>query len=51
MQLSQKAKNFCAFLLHFWNLHQVLNILKKNEPHSSSISGVIDSERRAYLNA
>ena len=51
MQLSQKAKKFCAFLLHFWNLHQVLNILKKNEPHSSSISGVIDSERRAYLNA
>ena len=23
----------------------------KNEPHSSSISEVIDSERRAYLNA
>ena len=24
---------------------------KKNEPHSSSISGVIDSQRRVYLNA
>ena len=24
---------------------------KKNEPHSLSISEVIDSERRAYLNA
>ena len=26
-------------------------ILKKNESHSSSISKIIDSERRAYLNA
>ena len=29
MQLSEKQKTFCQFLLHFWNLHQVLNILKK----------------------
>ena len=27
------------------------NFEKKSEPHSSSISEVIDSERRAYLNA
>ena len=29
MQLSQKRKSFLNFLFHFWNLNQVLNILKK----------------------
>ena len=29
MKLSQKRKIFPIFLFHFWNLHQVLNILKK----------------------
>ena len=44
-----RARNF---LLHFWNLHQVLNILKKkkDEAHSSTISDIIDSERSSYLN-
>ena len=52
MQLSEKSKPFSNFLLHFQNLHQILtNLKKKKEPHSSSISEVIDSERRAYLNA
>ena len=29
MQLSEKQKTFSQFLLHFWNLHQILNILEK----------------------
>ena len=29
MELSQKQKIFFNFLLHFWNLHQILNILTK----------------------
>ena len=30
MQLSRKPTIFSVFLLHFWNLHQTLHILKKN---------------------
>ena len=30
MQLSQKQKVFLSFLLHFWNLDYILNILIKN---------------------
>ena len=49
MQLSVKPKNL--FLLHFWNLNQTLNILKKrNQPHSLGISEIIGYEKRAYLN-
>ena len=29
MQLSKKQKNFFVFFLLFWNLHQILNTLKK----------------------
>ena len=29
MQLSLKLKLFWIFFFHFWNLHQILNILKK----------------------
>ena len=29
MQLSQKQNIFLNFLIHFWNLRQILNILKK----------------------
>ena len=43
---------FVKFFMHFWNLHSILNILKKRkELHSSSVSEVIDSKRCAYLNA
>ena len=31
MQLSQKRKSFLNFLFHFWNLNQILNILKKKD--------------------
>ena len=30
MELSLKRKLFLIFLFHFWNLHQMFNILKKN---------------------
>ena len=29
MELSVKRKTFCDILFHFWNLHQILNILKE----------------------
>ena len=28
---SQKRKNFFDFVLHFWNAHEIENILKKNK--------------------
>ena len=54
MQLSEKTKTFFQFFIAF--LESILNFKhfekkKKNEPHSSSISEVIDSQRRVYLNA
>ena len=30
MQLSQKRNTFSNFLFHFWNLHQIFNILKRD---------------------
>ena len=30
MQVSEKREAFSDFLFHFWNLHKILNILKKN---------------------
>ena len=29
--LSQKRKTFFDFLLYFWNVHEIENILKKNK--------------------
>ena len=52
MQLSEKLKRFYQFFIAFFE--SALNLEhfeKKNEPHSSSISEVIDSQRRVYLNA
>ena len=55
MQLSKKTQIFCCVFLAV--LESTLNFQcfekkkKKNEPHRSSISGVIASERCAYLNA
>ena len=56
MQLSKKAKIFCCIFISF--LKSTLNFehfekkkKKKKGPSSLSISEVIDSERRAYLNA
>ena len=49
MQLSKKTKPFVNFLFYFWN--QFLEHFEKNESYSLRISEIIDSERRAYLNA
>ena len=52
LQLSKKLKTCSRFFIAF--LESTLNLEhfeKKDEPHSSSIYEVTDSERRAYLNA
>ena len=52
MHLSEKPKPYSQFVIAF--LECTLNFEhfeKKYEAHSSSISEVIDSERRAHLNA
>ena len=50
-QLSEKLKTFSQLFITFLECTLNLEHFKKNEPHSSSISEVIDSERRAYFNA
>ena len=48
--LSQKRKIFFYFLLHFWNVHEIENILKKKEEYPSLIITEIKaSERDIYL--
>ena len=49
MQLSKKPKIFCCLFMAF--LESTLNFkhFEKN-PHSLSISEIIDSERRGYQN-
>ena len=54
MQLSEKGKPCCQFFycifgtyIKFWTFWKK----KKKEPHGLSISEVIDSKQRAYLNA
>ena len=50
MPLSQKWKSFFDFLLHFWNLHEIENIVKKKEEYPSLIiTEIIASERDIYL--
>ena len=50
-QLSEKLKTFSQFFIASLKCTLNLEDFEKNEPHSSSISEVIDSERRAYINA
>ena len=52
MQLSGKLKTISRYFIALFD--SALNFEhfeKKNQPHSSSISEVIDSQRRVYLNA
>ena len=52
MQLSEKLERFSRlFIAFFESALNFEHFEKKNEPHSSSISEVIDSQRRVYLNA
>ena len=50
MQLSEKGEAFSDFFMAI--LESILNFehFEQNEPRSSSISEVIGSERRTYLN-
>ena len=42
---------FVDFLLHFWNVHAIYNILKKKDEYPSLIiSEIMDCERGGYLN-
>ena len=51
MQLSEKPKTFSVFYCLFRICIKFWTFWKKNQPHIVIISEVIDSERRAYLNA
>ena len=47
----QKKRLFLDLLLHFWNVQEIWNILKKkNEYPSLIISEMMDCERGCYLN-
>ena len=50
-QLSEKLKTFSQFFIALLECTLYVEHFEKNKSHSSSISEVIDSERRAYLNA
>ena len=46
----KKEKLFVDFLLHFWYVHEIYNILKKKEEYPSLIiTEIIASERDIYL--
>ena len=48
----KNQKPLLEILLRFRNLHKISNILKKkHDSHSLTISQVIESEKRGYLNA
>ena len=48
----KNQKRFVNIFLPFWNLNKILNFLKKkHETRSLSISEIIHSEKRGYLNA
>ena len=52
MQVSKKPKTFCCNFIDFLESKlKFKHFEQKSEPHSLSISEIIDSERRGYLNA
>ena len=46
MQLSQKQETFSQFLVHFWNLSDILNVLKKK----MTLIGFFISEIKGFEN-
>ena len=46
----KNKKHFLDFLLHFWNVHEIQNILKKKMSILLIISEIMDCERGGYLN-
>ena len=52
MKLSEKLATFFRFFIAFFLSHLNFELFeKKNQPHSSTLSEVIDSQRRVYLDA
>ena len=50
-QYLRNKRFFVDFLLHIWNVHQILEHFEKKDEHPSPvISEIIDSERVGYLN-
>ena len=45
----EKERPFVDFLLHFWNVHEIWNILNKKEYPSLIIAEITASERDIYL--
>ena len=46
----KKERLFLDFLLNFWNVHEISNILKKKEEYYNLIiTEIIASERDVYL--
>ena len=46
----KKERLFLHFLLHFWNVHEIYNILRKKKEYPSLIiTEIIASERYVYL--
>ena len=46
----KKVWHFFDFFWHFWNVHEIYNILKKKEEYPSPIiTEIIESERDFYL--
>ena len=46
----KKERLFLDFLLNFWNVHEISNILKKKEDYYNLIiTEIIASERDVYL--
>ena len=50
MQLSKKSETFCCLFISFLKSKLTFQNLEKNEPHSLSISEIIDSKIPGYLN-
>ena len=46
----KKERSFADFLLHFWNVHEIENILSKKKEYPSLINTeIVASERDIYL--
>ena len=45
----KKERPFADFLLHFWNVHEIWNILNKKEYPNLIITEITASERDIYL--
>ena len=47
MHLSKKTKTFSENFIVFWNPHNILDVLKKDDTYGLSFLEIIDSEKRS----